>query len=106
MRPELLERLTVPVGQRDHVLGPANATVTLLEYGDYECPICGAAHPLVKSIQESLSDRLRFAFRHFPLNNVHPHAQGASEAAEAAGAQGAFWEMHDLLYENQNALDF
>jgi protein-disulfide isomerase len=106
MKPELLERLTVPVSKRDHIQGPANAAATLLEYGDYECPACGAAHPLVKAIQQTLGDRLCFAFRHFPLNNVHPRAQSAAEAAEAASVQGAFWEMHDLLFENQDALDY
>ncbi|MEA3208486.1 MAG: hypothetical protein QOE70_1543 [Chthoniobacter sp.] len=106
MRPELLERLTVPVSKRDHILGPADTSAILLEYGDYECPACGAAHPLVKAILESVGDRLRFAFRHFPLSNVHPHAERAAEAAEAAGAQGGFWEMHDLLFENQDALDY
>lgn len=106
MRPELLERLTVPVGKHDHLLGPADASATLLEYGDYECPACGATHPLVKAILESLGDQICFAFRHFPLRNIHPHAERAAEAAEGAGAQGAFWEMHDLLFENQEALDY
>jgi protein-disulfide isomerase len=106
MRSDFLERLTVPVSRRDHILGPADASATLLEYGDYECPACAAAHPLVKTILESAGDQLRFAYRHFPLNNVHPHAQRAAEAAEAAGAQGGFWEMHDLLFENQDALDY
>jgi protein-disulfide isomerase len=106
MRPELLERLTVPVSKRDHVLGSTDASATLLEYGDYECPACGATHPLVKAILESVGDQICFAFRHFPLSNVHPHAERAAEAAEAAGAQGGFWEMHDALFENQNALDY
>jgi protein-disulfide isomerase len=77
----------------------------LLEYGDYECPYCGAAHPVVKEIQKRLGKRLCFAFRNFPLINSHPHAERAAEAAEAAAAQGRFWEMHDLLYENQEALE-
>ncbi|MDX6500328.1 MAG: hypothetical protein QOG23_3588 [Blastocatellia bacterium] len=97
--------LTPPAGKRDHVQGPADAPVTLLEYGDFECSYCGAAYLIVKKIQESMGDQLRFVFRHFPLTQIHPHAEGAAEAAEAAGAQGRFWEMHDLLYENQRALD-
>ncbi|MEK7954495.1 DsbA family protein, partial [Luteolibacter soli] len=106
MKHELVERLTVPIGKRDHILGPENASASLLEYGDYECPFCGAAHTLVKAILESVGDRICFAFRHFPLSNAHPHAERAAEAAEAAGAQGAFWEMHDVLFENQDALDY
>ena len=100
-----MARLTVPVGPRDHAQGPPTAPVTLLEYGDYECPYCGAAYPIVKHIQQQLGDQLRFVFRNFPLSTVHPHAQQAAEAAEAAGAQGKFWEMHDTLYEHQQALD-
>lgn len=106
MKPELLDRLIVPIGKRDHILGPENMSATLLEYGDYECPACGAAHPLVKAILENVGDRICFAFRHFPLSNVHPHAERAAEAAEAAAAQGDFWEMHDTLFENQDALDY
>jgi len=98
-------RLTVPVSQRDHQQGPATAPVTLVEYGDYECPYCGEAYPIVKEIQRRLSDRLRFVFRNFPLTQSHPHAQHAAEAAEAAAAQGKFWEMHDSLFEHQQALD-
>jgi len=98
-------RLLLPVGPRDHIQGPANAPVTLVEYGDFECPYCGAAHPIIKKTQEIMRDDLRFVFRHFPLTQVHPHAQAAAEAAEAAGSQGQFWEMHDLLYENQPRLD-
>jgi len=98
--------LNPPVDQqRDHILGPRNAPVTLVEYGDYECPYCGAAHATVVQIVRSFGDKVRFVFRHFPLSRVHPHAQKASEAAEAAGAQGQFWPMHRLLYENQRALD-
>jgi protein-disulfide isomerase len=96
--------LTLPVAQRDHLQGPIDAPIALLEYGDYECPFCGAAYPIIKEIQARLGDRLCFAFRNFPLVNSHPHAQHAAEAAEAAGAQGKFWEMHDLLFENQPAL--
>ena len=97
--------LKPPVGPRDHMQGPPDAPVTLLEYGDYECPFCGAAYPVVKAIQSRLGDQLCFVFRNFPLNEAHPHAQDAAEAAEAAGAQGKFWPMHDMLYENQDALE-
>jgi protein-disulfide isomerase len=95
----------LPIPGRDHVQGPIDAPIKLLEYGDYECPYCGEAYSVVKAIQEQLGERLCFAFRNFPLVNSHPHAQHAAEAAEAAGAQGRFWEMHDLLYENQEALE-
>ena len=98
--------LTLPVDtKRDHIQGQDKAPITLVEYGDYECPFCGQAYPIIKKIQELLADRLRFAFRNFPMSQVHPHAENAAEAAEAAGAQGKFWEMHDYLYENQQALD-
>ena len=97
--------LTMPVSDRDHIEGPADAPVTLVEYGDYECPYCGKAFPIVKAIQEHLGDRLRFVFRNFPIATSHPHARRAAEAAEAAGAQGRFWAMHDLLYRHQQALD-
>jgi protein-disulfide isomerase len=89
---------------RDHIQGPANAAVTLVEYGDYECPYCGAAYPIVKELQTRMGDRLKFVFRNFPITTSHPHAEQAAEAAEAAAAQGRFWEMHDLLYENQRRL--
>jgi protein-disulfide isomerase len=98
-------KLTLPVGQRDHRQGPENAPVTLLEYGDYECPYCGEAYPIVQEIQRRLGDRLRFVFRNFPLTQSHPHAQHAAEAAEAAAGQEKFWEMHDYLFEHQRALD-
>src|SRR5215472_11073647 len=96
---------TLPIAGRDHIKGPIDAPVALVEYGDYECPFCGEAHPIVKAIQEHLADRLCFAFRNFPLANMHPHAEHAAEAAEAADTQGRFWEMHDVLFENQEALD-
>ena len=110
MKTELLthipnSRLISPIAGRDHIQGPIHAPFTLLEYGDYECPYCGAAYPIVKEVQQRLGDRLCFAFRNFPLVNMHPHAQHAAEAAEAAGAQGRYWEMHDVLFENQNALE-
>ena len=95
----------LPMPNRDHIKGPIDAPIALVEYGDYECPYCGEAYPVVKAIQKRLGDRLCFAFRNFPLVNSHPHAAHAAEAAEAAGAQGRFWEMHDLLYENQGALE-
>jgi protein-disulfide isomerase len=98
-------RLTLPVSQRDHQQGPETAPVTLVEYGDYECPYCGEAYPIVKEIQRRLGNRLRFVFRNFPLTQSHPHAEHAAEAAEAAAAQKKFWEMHDYLYEHQQALD-
>jgi len=78
--------------------------VTLVEYGDYECPYCGAAYPIIKEVQARLGERLRFVFRNFPISTSHPHAEQAAEAAEAAGVQRLFWEMHDLLYENQRRL--
>ena len=98
-------KLALPVGPRDHAEGPAGAPVTLVEYGDYECSHCGRAYPIVKAVQKRLGKRLRFVFRNFPLKEMHPHAEHAAEAAEAAGAQGKFWPMHDVLFENQGALD-
>jgi protein-disulfide isomerase len=97
-------RLTVPLNARDRVIGPETAKVTVVEYGDYECPYCGAAHPVTKALQQALGDELRFAYRHFPLSQIHPHSYQAAEAAEAAGAQDRFWEMHDMLFENQRRL--
>jgi protein-disulfide isomerase len=97
--------LTVPVSERDHIRGPIDAPLTLLEYGDFECPHCGAAHPIVEEMRARLGRQLRFVYRHFPLTNIHPHAEPAAEASEAAGAQGRFWEMHDRLFENQDALE-
>jgi protein-disulfide isomerase len=97
--------LTLPDPDRDHVYGSADGSIRLLEYGDYECPFCGEAQPIIKEIQRRLGDDLLFAFRHFPLTNIHPHSKHAAEAAEAAGAQGNFWGMHDILFENQDALE-
>jgi protein-disulfide isomerase len=97
-------RLTQPVGPRDHTAGPDTAPVTLLEYGDFECPQCGRAYPIVKQLQTLFGAQLRFVFRHFPLTNSHPHAQRAAEAAEWAAAHGAFWPMHDALFTHQKAL--
>jgi protein-disulfide isomerase len=93
-----------PLSDRDHAQGAPDAPVTLLEYGDYECPHCGRAYPIVKEVQRRLGRRLRFVFRNFPLNEVHPHAEHAAEAAEAAASQGKYWEMHDTLFEHQSAL--
>jgi protein-disulfide isomerase len=97
--------LTPPVSAQDHTAGPDDAPVTLVEYGDFECPYCGMAHPIVQAAQRELGSQLRFVFRHFPLAEAHPHARLAAQAAEAAGAQGRFWEMHDTLFEHQDALD-
>lgn len=97
--------LTPPVSDADHRAGPDDAPVTLVEYGDFECPHCGRAHPIVRDVRKRMGQRLRFVFRHFPLSQAHPHAMHAAEAAEAAGDQGRFWEMHDVLFENQEALE-
>ncbi len=99
-----MSTLALPVSQRDHIQGPETAAVTLVQYGDYECPYCGKAYPIVKEIQRRLGNRLRFVFRHFPLSHMHPHAEHAAEAAEAAAVQDKFWLMHDALYERQRAL--
>jgi protein-disulfide isomerase len=99
-----MAKLRVPVSARDHVQGPDDADVTLVEYGDFECPHCGRAYPIVKQVQDHFGDRLRFVYRHFPLREIHPNAEAAAEASEFAGAHGRFWEMHDLLFENQDAL--
>jgi protein-disulfide isomerase len=88
----------------DHIQGPKDAPLTLIEYGDFQCPYCGMAYPVVKQVQGRMGESMYFVFRHFPLTEVHPFAEGAAEAAEAAGEQGKFWEMHDTLYENQNTL--
>jgi protein-disulfide isomerase len=100
-----IARLSQSVTERDHTHGPKSAPLTLVEYGDYECPHCGEAYPITKEIQRQLGNRLCFVFRNFPLTTIHPHAQHAAEAAEAAAEQGKFWEMHDHLFENQQALD-
>jgi protein-disulfide isomerase len=97
-------RLSVPVTISDHIEGGDLAYVTLVEYGDYQCPFCGQAYGLIKDIQREMARQLRFVFRNFPLTGPHPFAEAAAEAAESAGAQGKFWEMHDLLYENQDKL--
>jgi protein-disulfide isomerase len=99
-------KLAVPVSEdRDHIRGPKIAPVTLVEYGDYECPYCGQAYYVVKELEQRAGNLTRFVFRNFALTTIHPHAERAAEAAEAAGAQGKFWEMHDLHFENQQALE-
>jgi formate-nitrite transporter family protein len=100
-----LATLIPPVTGRDHSMGPDDAPLTVVEYGDYQCPYCKAAHPILKEVRRMLGTRLRFVFRNFPLSQLHPEAQHAAEAAEAAGAQGKFWPMHDLLFDRQWALD-
>jgi protein-disulfide isomerase len=97
--------LTTPVGEADHVRGAMNAPLTLVEYGDFECPYCGMAYPVVKQVERDLGGELRVVFRHFPLKEQHPHALHAAQAAEAAAQQGRFWEMHDIIFEHQSALD-
>lgn len=98
-------RLKNTITERDHVSGPQSAPVTLLEYGNFECIHCGRAYPMIKEVQRLLGDNLRFVFRHFPTVQTHPHSMRAAETAEAAGAQGKFWEMHDQLFTHQNALE-
>ena len=95
-------QLKPPVTERDHIDGPDDAPITLVEYGDYECPHCAAAYPVVKEIQEQMGDRMRFVYRNFPLREAHPHAEHAAEAAEWAGDSGKFWEMHDALFEHRS----
>jgi formate-nitrite transporter family protein len=99
-----MPELTPPLSAEDHVAGLDRAELELVMFGDFQCPYCTAAYPIVRRIRDQLSGRLLFAFRHFPLRDVHPDAQRAAEAAEAASAQGAFWEMHDAMYESRGAL--
>lgn len=96
--------LRPPVSGKDHIQGNPDAAIELLEYGDYQCPYCGRAYPIVKNIQQNLGDDLKFVFRNFPLTKIHPLAKIASVATEAAGKQGKFWEMHDIIFENQRRL--
>ena len=101
--------LRPPVSDRDHSQGPADAPVTLVEYGDYECPHCGRAYPIIKTLQRRLGNSLRFVFRNFPLTEIHPHALHAAEAAESAGEQegeAAFWCTHDAIYDHQQDSSF
>jgi protein-disulfide isomerase len=99
-----MSKLKPPVGSKDHLKGDPKATVILVEYGDFQCPYCGAAHPIIKQIEKLYKDNLAFVFRHFPLAEMHPFAQAAAMASEAAANQGKFWQMHDLIYDNQASL--
>lgn len=100
-----MAKLKIQVSQEDHAEGPQDAPLVLVEYGDYQCPHCKRAFPVVKRLQKALGDRLKFVFRNFPLSTMHPDAMNAAKVAEAAALQGKFSEMHDMLYENQLALD-
>ncbi|MFL6301748.1 MAG: DsbA family protein [Terriglobales bacterium] len=99
-----MSKLRTAIGPHDHVQGPADAPLTLVEYGDFECPHCGRAHHFIKQLQRQFGKQLRFVYRHFPLTQMHPYAASAAETSEFAGAHGKFWQMHDLLYENQEQL--
>jgi protein-disulfide isomerase len=99
-----MTQLKIPIGPDDHIQGDESAVCSLVEYGDYECPHCGAAYPIVKRLQKHFGNRLRFVYRNFPLSQIHSHAESAAETAEFAGSKGKFWEMHDLLFENQEQL--
>lgn len=100
-----MTQLTPPVSERDHTAGPSDARVTLVEYGDFECPVCAEADGVIREARRAFGPNLRFVFRHFPLRASHPHALGAAKAAEAAAAQGRFWDMHDRLFQRQTELD-
>jgi len=100
-----MSRLRPPLGPEDHRRGERGAPAQLLEFGDFECPFCGEAYPIVEALKRTLGDRLCLAFRNFPIDAAHPHASLAAEAAEAAAAQGKFWEMHGMLYTHQDALE-
>lgn len=97
-------KLLLPIRAEDHVFGVDSALYTLVEYGDYQCPDCGELFQIIRDLQAALGDKLRIVYRHYPLGGIHPDAEEAAEAAEAAGAQGRFWEMHDLLFQHQDAL--
>jgi len=97
-------QLTPAVSERDHVQGPAKAAIEIVEFGDYQCPDCGSAYPVIKEIQKTYGDQIRFVFRNLPLTEIHTYAKIAALAAEAAGQQHKYWEMHDLLYEHQEEL--
>ena len=100
-----MKQLTPDVNSHDHIIGQDTASIELVEYGDYECPNCGRAHRVVKYLLQQFGTDLKFVFRNFPLSQIHAHAFSASLATEAAGKQGKFWEMHDILFENQRSLD-
>ena len=104
MQPRSSARLVVSVHSRDHAIGPPDAPATLVEYGDYQCPYCAMAHPVVMHLLRQMGPDLRYVFRHFPLSTIHPFALPAAEAAEPAGAQGRFWEMHDILFRHQDRM--
>jgi len=99
-----MKGLTVPVSALDHSQGPQGAPITLVEYGDYQCPYCGEAYPVLKAVQQAMGKQLRFVFRNFPITDSHPHSLAAARFAEAATEIGRFWEAHDLLYQHQDAL--
>lgn len=99
-----MSKLAIAVSDKDHMQGDPAAAVCLVEYGDYQCPHCARAHPVVKQLEQHFGQRLCLVFRNFPLTQIHPQAQAAAETAEFAGAHGRFWEMHDLLFENQARL--
>lgn len=105
IRNQIVTAMYLEVNKNDHVQGPVNAPIELIEYADYQCPYCRKAYHIVKDIQKKLGDKVQFVFRNFPLTELHPHALHAAIAAEIAASHGKFWEMHDLLFENQNALD-
>jgi protein-disulfide isomerase len=96
--------LSIPVGPEDHASGPPEAQLTVVEYGDYQCPYCGQAYPIVERLRKDFADSMRFVFRNLPLADVHPHAEAAAEMAEAVALQDKFWEIHDTLFENQRDL--
>jgi protein-disulfide isomerase len=104
MKAHFAPRLLLPVSERDHIRGPANAPITLVEYGDDQCPYCGEANPIVEEVRRELGAKLGFVFRNFPLAEMHPRAEHAAEIAEAAATHNRFWEMHDLLYTHRGAL--
>ena len=101
-----MTQLKPPVNSKDHIQGKNTAPLELVEYGDYQCPHCGHAYPIIKNIQRNLGADLKFVFRNFPLSEIHPDAFNAAVAAEAAGLQKKYWDMHDIIFENQQALDF
>jgi protein-disulfide isomerase len=101
----MAQKLRPPISEKDQIQGPVHAALELVEYGDYQCPHCGRAYPIIKRVQQELGDALKFIFRNFPLSEAHPQAFAAAVAAEAAGKQNAYWEMHDMIFENQPLLD-
>lgn len=98
-------QLKPPVDSTDHIQGNEHAGIEIVEYGDYQCPHCGAAHPVIKEIMREFGSQIKFVFRNFPLSEMHPFARPAALAAEAAALQGQFWEMHDAIFEHQRSLD-